>query len=119
MRTQSRPTIFVLLTLFLAVAGSASAQLPGSSIRDLSTGTGSFPVRTLDFDLWCQQTQRYSADRCSARRPEDIKAFEEYRNSIERYEVDHLKQQQKDQDFQGRTNRDPMQTVRGRQDGLP
>jgi hypothetical protein len=104
--------------VFLA-ASSASAQLPGASIRDLSIGTGSFPVRTLDFDLWCQQTQRYSADRCMARRPEDVKAFEDYRSSIERYEVEHLKQQQKEEDFRALTNRDPMQTVKGRQDGLP
>jgi hypothetical protein len=73
----------------------------------------------MDFDLWCQQTQRYSADRCAARRAEDVRAFEDYRSSIERYEIDHLKQVQKDQEIRTRTNRDPTQTVTGRQDGLP
>src|SRR5215831_1032564 len=76
-------------------ASSAFAQLPGASSRDLSIGVGAFPVRTMDFDLWCQQTQRYSADRCASRRPEDVRAFEDYRSSIERYEIDHLKQVQK------------------------
>jgi len=103
----------------LLFAGSASAQLPGASARDLSLGVGDFPVRNMAFDLWCQQTQRYAAERCAARRPEDVRAFEDYRSSIERYEIDHLKQVQKDEGFRERANRDPMQTVKGRQDGLP
>jgi hypothetical protein len=73
----------------------------------------------MDFDLWCQQTQRYSLDRCVARRDEDVKAFEDYRTAIERYELDYLKQTQKDQDLRVRQNRDPLQNVRGKQDGLP
>jgi len=118
MRTQKHQIGFTVLMLLLAV-GSAWAQLPGAPARDLSIGTGAFPVRTMDFDLWCQQTQRYSADRCAARRAEDVRAFEDYRSSIERYEIDHLKQVQKDQEIRTRTNRDPTQTVTGRQDGLP
>jgi hypothetical protein len=112
-----RPMSFAALVLL--AASSASAQLPGASARDLSVGVGSFPLHTIDFDLWCQQTQRYAAERCSARRPEDVKAFEDYRSSIERYEIDHLKQVQKEEDFRARANRDPMQTVKGKQDGLP
>jgi hypothetical protein len=108
-----------LAALLLLGTSSAFAQLPGASARDLSLGVGAFPVRTMDFDLWCQQTQRYSPERCAARRPEDVRAFEDYRNSIERYEIEHLKQVQKDEGFRARANRDPMQTVTGKQDGLP
>ena len=118
MRTQKHRMVFAVLALLLA-GGPASAQLPGAPARDLSIGLGTFPVRTMDFDLWCQQTQRYSADRCAARRAEDVRAFEDYRTTIERYELDHLKQVQKDQEIRTRTNRDPTQTVTGRQDGLP
>jgi hypothetical protein len=113
------PTIFAALA-FIGSGGLALAQsLPASPGRDLSIGTSTFNVRTMDFDLWCQQTQRYAADRCAARRAEDVKAFEDYRGSIERYELDYLKQAQKEQEVRTRTNRDPSQTVSGKQDGVP
>jgi len=112
-------TAFIALMLALWAGESTGQSLPPAPRRDLSTGPGSFNVRSMDFDLWCQQTQRYAAERCSARRPEDVKAFEDYRSSIERYELDYLKQVQKDQDVRARTNRDPSQTVTGKQDGLP
>ena len=111
----------ILATLgVMATGGLGLAQsLPATPGRDLSIGTSTFNVRTMDFDLWCQQTQRYAADRCAARRAEDVKAFEDYRSSIERYEIYFLKQVQKDQDVRTRTNRDPSQTVSGKQDGVP
>ena len=86
---------------------------------DLSTGQTIYNVRQMDFDLWCQTTQRYSAERCADRRVEDVKAFEDYRTAVERYELDYLKQQQRDQDLRARTTRDPLQNVQGKQDGLP
>jgi hypothetical protein len=101
------------------VSEGYAQNLPAAPGRDLSIGTGTFGVRNMDFDLWCQQTQRYDATRCAARRPEDVKAFEDYRSSIERYELDYLKQVQKDQELRARTNRDPSQTVSGKQDGVP
>jgi hypothetical protein len=107
--------------------GTANAQrsLPVAPGVDLSigqsnyNGQSTFNVRQMDFDLWCQQTQRYEIARCVARRVEDVKAFEDYRSSIERYELDYLKQVQRDQGTQARTNRDPLQNVQGKQDGLP
>jgi hypothetical protein len=86
---------------------------------DLSTGQTTYNVKPMDFDLWCQQTQRYSADRCAARRLEDVMAFEDYRTAVERYELDYLKQLQKDENFRTQTTRDPLQNVQGKQDGLP
>jgi hypothetical protein len=118
---QKRPFGTALCIFYLALwAGAGWAQsLPAAPGRALSFGSGTFGVQTMDFDLWCQQTQRYAAERCSARRPEDVKAFEDYRSSIERFELDHLKQVQKDEEVRARTNRDPTQTVTGKQDGLP
>jgi hypothetical protein len=110
----------IIAVAFALWTGEGDAQTaPAAPGRDLSIGTGTFAVRNLDFDLWCQQTQRYDAERCAARRPEDVKAFEDYRSSIERYELDYLKQVQKDQELRARTNRDPTTTVSGRQDGVP
>src|SRR5260221_1522551 len=84
----------------LAFAGTGrlalALSLPAAPGRNLSLGTSTFNVRTMDFDLWCQQTQRYATERCAARRAEDVKAFEDYRSSIERYELDYLKPLQKD-----------------------
>ena len=112
--------------LTLAMAGLAFglmpsagwAQAPAAGERGPAPST-TFNVRGLDFDLWCQQTQRYAADRCTARRAEDVKAFEDYRAAIERYELDYLKQVERDQDVRARINRDPSQTVKGKQDGFP
>ncbi len=93
--------------------------LPVAPGIDLSIGQTNYNVRQMDFDLWCQQTQRYTTERCADRRVEDVKAFEDYRTAVERYELDYLKQLQRDQDLRARTARDPLQNVRGKQDGLP
>jgi hypothetical protein len=119
MQNNVRKTAIALLAFALWTGESASQTQPAAPGRDLSVGTGTFAVRNMDFDLWCQQNQRYDAQRCAARRSEDVKAFEDYRRSIERYELDYLKQVQKDQELRARTNRDPSQTVSGKQDGVP
>jgi hypothetical protein len=119
MQIDSNKAILVALLLGVWSGAGLAQSLPAAPGRDLSLGTSTFNVRTMDFDLWCQQTQRYAAERCAARRAEDVKAFGDYRSSIERYELDYLKQVQKDQDVRTRTNRDPSQTVTGKQDGVP
>ena len=113
--------LLAVATLLVATPWSAgfAQPLPVGPGFDLSTGQTRLNVRPLDFDLWCQQTQRYAIDRCAARRDEDVKAFEDYRTAIERYELDYLKQVQKDQDQRVRQSRDPLQNVQGKQDGLP
>jgi hypothetical protein len=78
-----------------------------------------FGVKTMSFDLWCQETQRYSQERCAARSTADQKAFEDYRAAIERYEIQHLKEVQREYEIRERTNRDPTSTVGGKRDGLP
>jgi len=54
-------------------------------------------VKTLNFDLWCQETARIDPDRCDKRTPEDEKAFEAYRAKIEKYEVPYLKRKEGEQ----------------------
>jgi hypothetical protein len=115
---KSLVTVFVTGLAFGLLPALSWGQAPPGE-RGLTLGTGTFNVRNMDFDLWCQQTQRYAAERCAARRAEDVKAFEDYRSSIERYEIDHLKQVQREQEVRTRINKDPSQTVTGKQDGLP
>jgi|HubBroStandDraft_2_1064218.scaffolds.fasta_scaffold487288_2 hypothetical protein len=101
----------LLAVVFLASAGLAFAQ-------PLS-GPNNYDVKNMSFDTWCQEAQRYPVDRCRARRHEDVKVFEDYRAVIERYELEHLKRVQQDEELRADINRDPSQTVRSLQDGLP
>jgi len=58
-----------------------------------------YDVKTLNFDLWCQETAKISPDRCDKRTPEDEKQFEIYRAKIEKYEVPYLHRREKEQQF--------------------
>lgn len=78
-----------------------------------------FSVKNMSFDLWCAETQRYAPERCAARSPADAKAFEDYRAAIERYEIQHLKQVQREQELRDRGNRDPTSTNARKADGFP
>lgn len=49
-----------------------------------------YPVRTINFDLWCQETQHLPADRCDKRTPEDEADYEAYRAKVEKYEIPYL-----------------------------
>ncbi len=55
-----------------------------------------YDVKTMNFDMWCQEQAHLPADRCDKRTAEDEKTFEAYRDKIERYEVPYLQQQQRD-----------------------
>lgn len=107
------PTRFPLLSsaLLLLVSGASLAQ-------PLS-GPLNYDVKTLTFELWCQETQRYPVERCDARRPADVAAFEAYRASIERYELQYLKQADRERQIRDSVNRDPMQSTINRQDSGP
>jgi hypothetical protein len=83
------------------------------------TGPLNYNVRTMNFELWCQDTQHRPPERCEARRLDDIAAFESYRRLIERYELAYLKRVQKDQIERTFTNHDPSQTVLDKAHALP
>ncbi|MEJ1969316.1 MAG: hypothetical protein WDN03_11895 [Rhizomicrobium sp.] len=51
-------------------------------------------VQTINFDMWCQETQKLPPDRCDKRLPPDEAAFEDYRAKVEKYEVPFLKGQE-------------------------
>ena len=55
-----------------------------------------YAVKTMNFDLWCQEQQHLAPDRCDKRTPDDEKDFEAYRAKIEQYEIPYLQQKQND-----------------------
>jgi hypothetical protein len=105
-------TSFAVVSAFLFL-GSATV-----SAQPLS-GPLNYDVKTLTFELWCQETQRYPIERCNARRPADVAAFEAYRASIERYELQYLKQMDRERQIRDSVNRDPMASTINRQDSGP
>jgi hypothetical protein len=53
-----------------------------------------YDVKTMNFDLWCQEQQHLDPDRCDKRLPGDEKDFEAYRAKIEQYEIPYLQEKQ-------------------------
>ena len=74
------------LTLVLPIAG----LLLVSSISGAAQG-GPFDLKTMNFDLWCQEEQHLTPERCDRRLPGDETAFETYRDKVEKYEVPYLR----------------------------
>jgi hypothetical protein len=73
-----------LFAAFMALSRCAFAQ------------GANYDVKTMNFDLWCQEQQHLDADRCDKRLPGDEKDFEAFRTQIEQYEIPYLQQKQKD-----------------------
>ena len=58
-----------------------------------------YDVKTINFDLWCQEQAKLPPDRCDKRTPDDEKTFEAYRAKIEKYEIPYLKHKEEEQQF--------------------
>jgi hypothetical protein len=80
MSTMKRALILAVSITALSVAASGQAQR--------------YDVQTINFDLWCQETQHLPADRCDKRLPNDEADFEDYRAKVEKYEVPYLQGQE-------------------------
>jgi hypothetical protein len=61
-------------------------------------------IKTMNFDLWCQEQAALPPARCDKRMPEDESAFEAHRASIEHYEIPYRSAQYD----QARVNQDIM-----------
>jgi hypothetical protein len=76
---------------------AALVLLPIATWAPAVSAQGSnYAVKTINFDLWCQEQQHLAPDRCDKRTPEDEKDFEAYRAKIEQYEIPYLQQKQND-----------------------
>lgn len=91
--------LFAAFMLLLTDAGRA--QTGDQSLG----GRQNYAVQSMNFDLWCQETQRYAVDRCDERRVEDVREFENYRSIIERYELQYLQQQRRNAEAEQRADR--------------
>lgn len=76
------------------------------SVAAAASPNENYNVKMLSFDMWCQETARYSPDRCDAHTPDDQAEFEIYRASVERYEIPWLKRQQAEREANDRISRD-------------
>ncbi len=107
------------VSLGLAWPMVSEAQTPAatSSVTgQVNSPPRTFDVRNQDFSYWCQETQRYPRERCDARRRDDLDAFDSFRLTVERYEVEFMRKQERDRAAIERMNRDPTATERTLQD---
>lgn len=109
-------TICAAATLAAFATHAQPVSPPAASRSGPEINNRTFDVQHMSFDLWCQETQRYSTERCDARQAADVKAFEDYRATIERYEIEFLRQRQGERDALERITRDPTDLPRALQD---
>ncbi len=115
---QSAGLLVVIVAALWAVTVPASAQPPAATnsvTGQVGAPPRTFVVRNQDFDSWCQMTQSYPRERCDARRKEDLDAFDNFRLTVERYEVEFLQRRERDRAALERMNRDPTATERNLQ----
>ena len=98
------------LAAALALAGAAQAQQGRN-----------FDVPVMNYDLWCQETMRFSFERCGKGEPADVEAFEEVphlqqRNRDARIEADILRNDPIDRSQTGTLQ---VQQTRGLNPALP
>lgn len=86
MRGMAFSRMMLAATAWLVAAAPAWAQ----------SNSQNYDVKTMNFDLWCLETQHWAAARCDKRTPEDEKVFEAYRDQVERYEVPYLQRQRQE-----------------------
>ena len=72
---------FLILVAVSLIAGPALAQR-----------NGNYPVKEMNFDLWCQEQAGLPVERCDKRSAQDEAAFEAYRSKVEAYEIPYLQQ---------------------------
>ncbi len=75
----------------LSLAAAAVALFVSGA---LAQSGKNFDVKTMNFDLWCQEQQHLPPERCDKRTPEDEEAYEAYRDKVEKYEIPYLQGQQ-------------------------
>ena len=83
----------------LFAAAALSALIPG-----MSGGR----EEILSFDMWCVEMQFYPAQRCESRRADDLKDYDRYRVSVERYQDKRASQDKRVKAIEEKLNRDPI-----------
>jgi hypothetical protein len=96
-RTQSHANIGFMLALLAVFVGlfEATSVMGRNENKDI-----------LSFYMWCQDFKMLPPARCDARRPQDLKAYEQYRAAFERYDEQQSARAKREQELQQRLNRD-------------
>ena len=81
MRSFVRPLAALAVVTVLSAAASQAQTLR-------------YPVRSIDFDIWCTEVEHLPWQRCDQRRAEDMQKYEAYRHTFERYEIQYLRNQE-------------------------
>jgi hypothetical protein len=66
----------------------------------------------LGFDMWCQEVQTLSVERCDMHRADDLRAYRQYRDMMERYTTERDTNARRDQQLMDRLRRSPLDTSR-------
>jgi len=69
----------------------AIASLATLFVLPVRAETLRYPVKSIDFDIWCTEVEHIAWQRCEKRQPEDIQKFEAYRHTVEHYEIQYLR----------------------------
>ena len=72
-----RPLVLAGLIAFVALPAGAQ--------------TLRYPVKSVDFDIWCTEIQHIAWQRCDQRLKDDMDKFEAYRHTVEKYEIPYLR----------------------------
>ncbi len=80
---------------FLAASAALFLMSPAGAVEPQQN----YDVKTINFDLWCQEQANLPPERCDQRLPEDEKKFEAFRATIEKYELSHLKDKEREANF--------------------
>lgn len=83
----------------------------GFPVTRAATLSGSDDV--FSFDMWCQEMKLYPAQRCQARQAQDLKAYEQYRTTAERYAEQRAQKEKRDQQLNQKLNSDPLSRQQG------
>jgi hypothetical protein len=77
----------------------ATLVLPAAAQQNPVDKNVRYDLQDLNFDMWCQETEKLPPERCDRRTAEDEAQFELYRTAVEKYELPYLKRKDTDQNL--------------------
>jgi hypothetical protein len=82
------------MSVSLAAGWEATAPIRASEYNEV-----------LSFDMWCLEMRLYPSARCDSRQPDDIKAYEKYRATAERYDQEQAARARRDLELKQKLDR--------------
>ena len=93
----------------LAASALLAVSLASGTSPALAQSQTTYDVKTINFDLWCQEQANLPPNRCDKRLPEDEQQYEAFRDKVEKYEIPYLKDKQRTAEFNDNIlNHDPV-----------